>query len=285
MISATMLSSYLYCKRKLYLEYVMRIVEPPKESLIKGKIRHQAIDEANKAEERIVTSIKQEEGIEEIQKKYVMEYSRILRETIVKNKESLRKVKLPLIEAYKFIWEFFKNQAEMRAENVHRFKKENNMSGTQLWEKLTPKIKSEIKIESQNLGLTGIVDVLEVFTENIVPLELKTGKTPKEGIWPGHKIQLAAYMMMLSEKFNKEIKNGYVNYLDTKEKREVVMNPLLAEEVKETIKAVNEVLKSDQIPEICRNENKCFVCGLKKQCYDKESLIQKQRLLNRTTPK
>ena len=284
MISVTMLSGYMYCKRKLYLEYVLRIVEPPKDSLVKGSIRHQATDKANKQEKQIITTIKEEDGQTEILDKYVKEYSKILRETIHKNGENLRKVRLTLIDAYNQAWRHFKNQAELRAENVSKFKKETGLSGQELWQKLTPKIKSEIRIESQKLGLKGIIDVLEVFRDNLVPLELKTGKAPQEGVWPGHKIQLAAYMLLLSEKYSTNIKEGFIEYLDTKEKREIIMNPLLAEEVIQTTTEVKELLKNKQIPEICDNENKCAACGLKQQCYDNELLNQRTQLLNRTTP-
>lgn len=278
-----MLSGYTYCKRKLYLEYVLKFAEPPKDSLVKGSIRHQATDKANKQEKTIIISIQEKDGNEEILNKYTKEYSKILHETINKNKENLRKVKLTQIDAYDQSWQHFKNQAQIRAENVYQFKKQTKLFGQELWQKLTPKIKSEIRIESQKLGLKGIIDVLEVFRDKLIPLELKTGKTPKEGVWPGHKIQLAAYMLLLSEKYNTPIKEGFIEYLDTKEKREITMNPMLAEEVINITKEVKEMLKSTQIPNINISENKCATCGLKQQCYNKELLNQRIMLLNRTT--
>ncbi|MBI2659513.1 hypothetical protein HYX05_05440, partial [Candidatus Woesearchaeota archaeon] len=59
-ISVSLLSSYLYCSRKLFLEKVLLLEEPPKESLVMGSIRHETYDNINKKEEEIVTSITKE---------------------------------------------------------------------------------------------------------------------------------------------------------------------------------------------------------------------------------
>ena len=56
-ISVSMLSSYLYCPRKLFLQQVLAVEEPPKESLVLGSLRHEIYDFINQSEEKIVTSI------------------------------------------------------------------------------------------------------------------------------------------------------------------------------------------------------------------------------------
>ena len=71
-----------------------------------------------------------------------------------------------------------------------------------------------------------------------VPIELKTGKMPKEGVWPGHRIQIAAYSMLIEEKFNTTVKEGFVRYLDSKETRHIAINPFMREEITNLIKEV-----------------------------------------------
>ena len=56
-ISVTMLSSYLYCPRKLFLQQVLALEEPPKESLVLGSLRHEIYDSINQSEEKIVSSV------------------------------------------------------------------------------------------------------------------------------------------------------------------------------------------------------------------------------------
>ena len=46
-ISVSMLSSYIYCPRKLFLQKVLAVEEPPKESLVLGTLRHEIYDFIN----------------------------------------------------------------------------------------------------------------------------------------------------------------------------------------------------------------------------------------------
>src|SRR3989344_6128796 len=96
-ISVSLLSAYLYCSRKLFLEEVLLLEEPPKESLVMGSIRHEAYDKMNKAEEGIVTSIMQRMKLEEIKSLYRQKYLKILRKAIANNRNRLREVNLNML--------------------------------------------------------------------------------------------------------------------------------------------------------------------------------------------
>ncbi len=218
-ISVSLLSSYLYCSRKLFLEKVLMLEEPPKESLVMGSIRHETYDHINKKEEEIVTSITNRMPLENIQELYKKEYLKILRKAIANNKNRLDKVNLNMLDAYRKSFPFIMEESSLRSTNIFNFIEENNIFGEELWQKLTPKIISELRIESEELRLKGIIDQIHVYDNEYVPFELKTGRTPTDGVWPGHRIQIAAYSLLLQEKFNKEIKEGFVFYLDTKEKK------------------------------------------------------------------
>ena len=54
-ISVSMLSTYLYCPRMLFLQKVLAVEEPPKESIVLGSLRHEIYDFINKSEQKIVT--------------------------------------------------------------------------------------------------------------------------------------------------------------------------------------------------------------------------------------
>jgi len=284
-ISVTMLSGYLYCARKLFLEKVLGLFEPEKVVLVKGSIRHETYDKINKIEESIVTSIKKEDEFEDIYNKYAKAYSSLLRKSITKNKYRLRNIKMPLIDAYHDIWPFFKKESEIRALNIYNFVTKFNVYGFELWDKLVPKIESEKRVSSDNLELKGIVDKIEVYPEGYVPVELKTGSMPREGVWPGHRIQIGAYSLMLEEKYGKKIKEAFVHYLDTDTRRQVVINPFLKEEVKELKDKVRKLLEGNEIPDIADNENKCKKCGLREKCHNEnmiKELLEKQKKRDNT---
>jgi len=271
-ISVTLLSSYLYCSRKLFLEKVLKLEEPPKESLVMGSIRHETYDGINKKEEDIVVSITKRMGLEDIQGLYKREYLKILRKAVTSNKKRLEDVKIGVLDAYKKSFPFIMEESVMRAANIYSFIEKNMVYGKELWEKLTPKIMSELRVESDELKLKGIIDQVHVYDNDYVPFELKTGRMPQDGVWPSHRIQIAAYSLLLQEKFNKQIKEGFVVYLDSKEKRHIAINPYMQEEVKQLVNEVIALLESKELPDFCDNENKCRKCGLKEKCYNKEEM-------------
>lgn len=272
MLSVTHISSYLYCPRKLYLQEVLGLYEPPKESLVKGSIRHKVHENINLIEEELVKSIRKGVTLSDLKGKYHQKYREILLDAIKQNKEELEQFNILPQNLFKNVWPLILSESETRATTLYNFIQTHKIFGEELWEKLTPKIESELRIESEKLGLKGVIDQIEIYREGFVPVELKTGKSPKEGIWPGHKIQLIAYALLLEEKFNTEIKEGFVHYLDTKEKKHIALNQFMRIEVKELIQKVNTLLDLDKIPDFEKNQNKCFNCGLKEDCYNEKKL-------------
>lgn len=272
-IPVSLLSTYSYCSRKLFLERVLLLEEPPKESIVTGTIRHKTYDDINKKEEEIVTSITKKATLESMQALYRKEYLAILKKVIVDNKKKLEEVNINVLEAYKRNFPYIMDESTIRANNVFSFIEANNVFGKELWQKLTPKIISELKLESEELKLIGKIDQLHIYDNNeYIPFELKTGRTPSEGVWPSHRIQIAAYSLLLQEHFKRPIKEGFVVYLDTKEKRHIEINPFMREEVMQIVNDVLALLESKELPDFCNNENKCRKCGLKETCYNEEEV-------------
>ena len=271
-ISVSLLSTYLYCSRKLFLQEVLRLEEPPKQSVVLGSIRHETYDMINKREENIVTSIGKWAPLEDLQGLYKKEYLAILRKVIANNKERLKEVGISMLDTYRKSIIFIIEESLMRASNIFSFIEANNIFGEELWKRLTPKIVSEMKIASDELKLTGIIDQVHIYGNYYVPLELKTGSAPQDGVWPSHRIQLAAYSLLLQEKFNKQINEGFVFYLDTREKRHIAMNPFMKQEVKQLVDEVISLLESKDLPGFCSNKNKCRKCGLRQTCYNEEEV-------------
>ncbi|MBI2656840.1 CRISPR-associated protein Cas4 [Candidatus Woesearchaeota archaeon] len=271
-ISVSLLSSYLYCSRKLFLEKVLMLEEPPKESIVMGSIRHEAYDSINKKEEEIATSITKRATFESIQALYKQKYLAILRKAIANNRKRLEEVNINMLEAYKKSFPFIMEESLLRATNIFNFIEANNVFGEELWRKLTPKIMSELRVESSQLKLKGIIDQVHVYDNEYVPFELKTGRTPQDGVWPSHRIQIAAYSLLLQEHFSKPVKEGFVVYLDTKEKRHIAINPYMKEEVRQIVEEIIALLESRELPDFCNNENKCRKCGLKQTCYNEEEV-------------
>ncbi len=265
-IPVTWLSLYQFCKRKLYLEQVLGLKEEiPKEVLVLGKIKHDALDFANKQEKGIVLSIN-ENNINEIELKYRNAQTSNLTNSVILNKEGLRKIGKEPQEVFKELLSEFEIEALTRAERLREFIVTNKIYGLELWDKLEPKIKTEVYVESEKLELKGKIDRLEIFQDRWMPIEVKTGKPPSTGVWEPHLIQIAAYIMLIEELGNK-VDLGIVEYINDKIKREVRLNPFLRDEVLKLKDKVKIILESKELPGFADNENKCRNCGLRKECY------------------
>ena len=275
MLSVSTLTSYFYCARKLYLQYVLKFREPLKDVIVKGSIRHKIYEDINNKEEQIITSVTEKKTLEQLQEIYKKYYKEIVITAIRDSRNQLDMFNIPPNDMYKQTWPLILEESITRASNLHQFMQLHLVYGQKLWEKLTPKIKSEVKIDSKKLNIRGIIDQLEIYERGFVPIEIKTGSCPKDGVWPNHRIQLVAYVMLLEDKFNVEIKEGFIHYLDAKQRRHIAINPFMRQEIKDTIKRINALLTSKKLPDKEQNKNKCNKCGLKEICFN-EALLSKK---------
>lgn len=273
MVTATQLSSYLYCPRKLFLSAVLSVKEPLKQELVKGTVWHETHELINNAEENIVCSITTK-SYQDIFDLYRRQYSKLLRNVIIKHKSELKEFNISMLNIFTDYWSSFEEEAKDHALNVVRFIEKNDVYGKELWEKLTPKILSEQYFKSTKFKLSGIIDVIEIHQLNgkttYVPIELKTGKYPDKGMWEGHKIQLAAYMLLLEDD-GKIVSEAAIKYRGA-EKRILQMNTFLKEEVLDMVVKTDKVLTSNEPPDYTANKNKCKSCPVKETCYDKDKI-------------
>ena len=266
MLTVTDLATYTYCPRKLYISKVLGVKEPLKKQVVLGRIRHEAFDLMNKQQELIISSITK------IDKKFIeglfrKEYSNALIKSILNNKVLLKNFNLNTSDVFKTAWKFMLLELKQRTELIYNFILKTGFLGETLWQELEPKIKSEVEVKSESLKLIGRVDQLLYYKDNVVPVELKTGKAPVDGVWPSHKIQVEAYVLLVGETTKLKVNKAVVKYLDTMQERTIVANPFFEYEIKKLVLSINELLSSKRPPKICANKNKCRYCGLRDFCF------------------
>ncbi|MDD4877714.1 MAG: CRISPR-associated protein Cas4 [Candidatus Nanoarchaeia archaeon] len=265
MISVSTLTGYLYCARKVYMNNVLRIYGQKRKEAVSGTIMHAVIEHVNNNEKEIVEAI-ESPVLEDIEIHYRANYNKALSAILDKSNIELERLKHKKENAMAEVWPVLLEEAKLRARNVHEFMQKHNVIGKELWERLAPKYVSEVSVASFALGLRGRIDRVEKHSEDcLIPLEMKTGKAPKEGLWDNHRIQLAAYILLLKEKYP-NVNEGYVEYLDIGERRQVVLNPFIENEVRELVSKVKVLVSSAVPPEKESNKAKCTKCELREQC-------------------
>jgi CRISPR-associated protein Cas4 len=271
LVSVTHLAAYLYCRRKLFLEQVLGFEEPPKESLVLGLTRHHVYDRLNKAEQEAVESIEGPIPFSGLLTHYERMCEPVVRQAIQENQSQLGNFAISTTDVFDKFWPDVCIELEERARNVHDFMSKHKVFGKELWQQLTPKFFSELRLHSQKYSLKGVIDKVAVFSEFCIPHEFKSGSAPRDGVWPGHRVQIAAYMIMLEEQF-KPVDKGIVAYAGSQQRCEVRLNPFLRNEVLSLTSAVQSLLASKELPGHCSSPKKCSCCGLRQTCFDEPSL-------------
>lgn len=254
-VSVTDLSSFLYCPRALYQRKVLGYEEKPNQHMILGAIRHNFYDMANKHEERIVLRLPALASKEEITAAYSETYQNLLKAAVKNHSGSLALFDLAPEKVIPELLPIGASEAAERAANVYAFSAQNNISGEELWQLLTPKILTEVRVRSQLLRLKGVVDRVEVYENSALPIELKTGKMARDGVWPSHRVQVAAYMMLLHEQFRKPVGKAVIRYLDHNSSKTIMLNPYMELEVRELTESVIKLLQSRTEPKPCERES------------------------------
>lgn len=274
MVNATSLASFMYCPRKLFISSVLDVKEPIKDALVRGTVWHLTYETINKKEKEIVLSLTSA-SYPDISDVYRRAFAKFLRNAIIMKKKELHEFCIDMAALFKEYWTHFETEANTRALSVAQFAQRSGLLGSKLWDALTPKIISEMYLKSQRLNLSGIIDMIEVYGEGkdevYVPVEFKTGKFPAKGMWDGHRIQLAAYLMLL-EDAGKNVREGVLLYKDAGDKRILPMNSMLRSEVCAVIEGANDVIMNYVLPARTDNRNKCEKCSFRELCADEGRL-------------
>lgn len=124
------------------------------------------------------------------------------------------------------------------------------------------KLLRALPIYSQQYGLSGKADIVELRDGKPTPIEYKKGKRRK---FENDDVQLCAQAFCLEEMFNLEVSSGFIYHAASKRRREVVFEQGLRDETKKTIVAVRELISSGRVPPAILSP-RCDGCSLKAIC-------------------
>lgn len=266
MISVTDLSTLNYCSRKLFLSKVLGIKEPAKKTTLLGTMHHEALEIASSYLQRIVGSTSKGMEKQEIFELFYSHYLPIAEDLKDRYLGAIVSFGVLPEEVSSSLKKTLRNEAFFMAARTKRYMESTGLYGDELFLKM-PKVISEIRLKSEKMGLTGRIDRAEFGQESIMIYEMKTGKSPISGVWPGHRTQIMAYMLLVKEEFKKDTA-AIVYYIDSNESKEIKFNSFMAFEIGKLIENAKSLIRQRKLPEITQNRNKCLSCGLREKCHD-----------------
>lgn len=126
-------------------------------------------------------------------------------------------------------------------------------------------------LSSPSLRLRGMVDSVASGTEGVVAVHTTQGRAPRDGVWPGHRLQMGAYLLLLEEAHGERPLRGVVRYADAGKgkcavERQVTMNPFLRYEVLDARDRIITLLARDSPPAAEPSQKKCAACSARERC-------------------
>ena len=126
---------------------------------------------------------------------------------------------------------------------------------------------------SEKSGLSGSPDKLIETDGTFIPSIIKTGDMPENGVWRTDRLQLAAYAILVEEKYNSVVEYGFVEYARLGKAREVTIKRherRKVPQIRDRIKKIQDGFMPER-PE----DAPCERCGFTGICEVKSTLASK----------
>ena len=141
-----------------------------------------------------------------------------------------------------------------------------------------------VSLSSEQLGITGTLDVVEEKGGATYPVEYKHGSGCRDEageltVWDNDAVQLCAQGLLLEEELGVPVTHGVLSYLGSRERVEVALDEELREKTRSAIRQARELSAQTAPPEPLPAElrHRCPGCSLVTVCQPEETLYQIER--------
>lgn len=142
--------------------------------------------------------------------------------------------------------------------------------GNQIVEIFFPNSMHTYLLKDSELEIVGVCDKIEIIDGTYYPVQTKTNKPPIKGVWDSDAIELVANAILIEQEFDTEVFVGFIDYIQIKERRPVVMDVHIRKSLFKILKEIKTIKKEEIMPKIKRNKQKCLKCNYNEIC--KESI-------------
>jgi len=130
------------------------------------------------------------------------------------------------------------------------------------------KVLKGVELASSKLKVRGRPDYIIVTRHHeYIPVEVKWAEpTPTGQVKHDHKLQLAAYAILIEENYNTVVKRAAIHYTRASKTLTIPITHDLKQQAIRTINEIHRVIGSEQPPPPLKDRDKCRNCGFKQYC-------------------
>ncbi|KAK9333963.1 DNA replication factor Dna2-domain-containing protein [Lipomyces starkeyi] len=259
LVSSTIVSEYFFCARKSILAYRIKSPTDLNRSTVYGTIIHELFQECMTKSEFTIEHM--DSVLDEILPRHI-EKLFFLDEPLTRAREHVRE-RFDIMRGWAAKFVSLRPKAAAILEDARNPDCKTTMAVVEI-------LDTEEHIWSPMYGLKGSIDMTVVVDitgqgKVTVPFEIKTGRNSKTIT---HRAQTVLYTLMLADRYDAEVLNGILYYLDLSQTLNVAA---VRNEIRGLIMGRNEIARSinnpDYVLPMSRNAAMCKNCFSKKSCF------------------
>ncbi|KAK9355845.1 hypothetical protein V1523DRAFT_403638 [Lipomyces doorenjongii] len=259
LVSSTIVSEYFFCARKSILAYRIKSPTDLNRSTVYGTIIHELFQECMTKSEFTIEHM--DSVLEDILPRHI-EKLFFLDEPLTLAREHVRE-RFDIMRGWAAKFVSLRPKAAALLEDARNPDRKTTMAVVDI-------LDTEEHIWSPMYGLKGSIDMTVMVDitgqgKVTVPFEIKTGRNSKTIT---HRAQTVLYTLMLADRYDAEVLNGILYYLDLSQTLNVVA---VRNEIRGLIMGRNEIARSinnpDYVLPMSRNAAMCKNCFSKIGCF------------------
>lgn len=123
-----------------------------------------------------------------------------------------------------------------------------------------------VYLHSSNLQLSGLLDMVILTNEEAIPIEFKNDMFNR--VNKNHLIQLAAYTLLIEERWERPVKRAFVHFIPTKQSREVAITDQLRTTLFAQLDRLRFMIEGENLPNATQCQGRCTDCEFRNFCPD-----------------
>ncbi|HEX2914067.1 MAG TPA: CRISPR-associated protein Cas4 [Chloroflexia bacterium] len=123
-----------------------------------------------------------------------------------------------------------------------------------------------VALNSNSLHLTGLLDMLILSDGEAIPVEFKNDLHNRIG--SNHLRQLAAYSLMVEEKWKVPVRRVFVHFIPTRKSCEVAMTEEIKAKFLTQLQRARQMIEREALPDATSVHGRCQDCEFRNFCPD-----------------
>lgn len=129
-----------------------------------------------------------------------------------------------------------------------------------------------VALESNNLGLRGILDYLVKTKQEFIPVDYKFGFSHNGCIHLNHKYQLVAYAILVEENFKTIVRRGFIHYSRDRVNAQIDLSDEIRRRTLKMIREIGQIIEEEIEPVSTKNPGRCIDCEYSRYCAGNQSV-------------